>query len=94
MRNYSIDCMLVAFIFCVNSFFSGCGYSLFSLIHSMIATFGVRVPVSYFLSRVPGITLFEMGFVPPAATCVSIVLCLIYLNTARFKADGEKIISP
>lgn len=84
----------LAFIFCVNSFFSGCGYSLFSLIHSMIATFGVRVPVSYFLSKIPGITLFEMGFVPPAATCVSIVLCLIYLNTAKFKVEGEKIISP
>ena len=93
MRNYSIDCMLVAFIFCVNSFFSGCGYSLFSLIHSMIATFGVRVPVSYLLSRVQGITLFEMGFVPPAATCVSVILCLIYLNTAKFKVDGDGIIS-
>ena len=59
----------------------------------MIATFGVRVPVSYLLSRVQGITLFEMGFVPPAATCVSVILCLIYLNTARFKVDGDGIIS-
>lgn len=83
LRNYTIDCMLVAFIFCANSFFSGCGYSLFSLIHSLLATFGVRVPVSYFLSRIPGITLYEMGFVPPLASCLSIVLCLIYLKVGK-----------
>ena len=83
LQNYTIDCMLVAFIFCANSFFSGCGYSLFSLIHSLLATFGVRVPVSYFLSRLPGITLYEMGFVPPLASCLSIVLCLIYLKVGK-----------
>lgn len=88
LRNYTIDCMLVAFIFCANSFFSGCGYSLFSLIHSLLATFGVRVPVSYFLSRVPGITLYEMGFVPPLASCLSVVLCLIYLKIGKgFKRE-------
>lgn len=88
LKNYAIDCMLVAFIFCANAFFSGCGYSLFSLIHSLLATFGVRVPVSYFLSKVPGITLFEMGFVPPLATCLSVVLCLLYLNLGKGFKDG------
>lgn len=91
LQNYTIDCMLVAFIFCANSFFSGCGYSLFSLIHSLLATFGVRVPVSYFLSRMPGVTLFEMGFVPPLASCLSIVLCLIYLRVGKgFKNEAVR----
>lgn len=89
LQNYTIDCMLVAFIFCFNAFFSGCGYSVFSMIHSLIATFGVRVPVSYFLSRVPGITLFEMGFVPPLASCLSIVMCLVYLRVGKgFRSPG------
>ncbi len=83
LKNYTIDCMLVAFIFCMNSFFSGCGYSLFSLLHSLIATFGVRVPVSYFLSKVSGVTLLEMGYIPPLASCLSIVLCLLYLNLGK-----------
>lgn len=92
LRNYTIDCMLVAFIFCANSFFSGCGYSLFSLIHSLLATFGVRVPVSYFLSRLPGVTLYEMGFVPPLASCLSIILCLIYLRVGKgFKNVQEGV---
>lgn len=83
LRNYTIDCMLVAFVFCMNAFFSGCGYSLFSLIHSMIATFGIRVPVSYIISRTAGATLFEMGFVPPMASIVSIILCLLYLRLGK-----------
>lgn len=90
LRHYTIDCMLVAFIFCVNAFFSGCGYSLFSLIHSMLATFGVRVPVSWILSRMPGITLLEMGYVPPLASCLSIILCLFYLRLGKgFRSRGK-----
>lgn len=90
LRHYTIDCMLVAFIFCANAFFSGCGYSLFSLIHSMVATFGVRVPVSWILSRIPGITLLEMGWVPPLASCLSIVLCLFYLKLGKGFRDKKK----
>lgn len=90
LRNYTIDCMLVAFVFCANSFFSGCGYSLFSLIHSMLATFGVRVPLSWFLSRIPGITLLEMGYVPPLASCLSIALCLFYLRLGKGFRDKRK----
>lgn len=95
LRNYTIDCMLVAFIFCANSFFSGCGYSLFSLIHSMLATFGVRVPVSWFLSRMSGITLLEMGYVPPMASCLSIILCLFYLKLGKgFRKKKEGANNP
>ncbi len=94
LRNYTIDCMLVALIFCMNSFFSGCGYSVFSLCHSLAATFGIRVPVSYFLSRLPGITLLEMGYVPPLASCLSIVLCLIYFHIGKgFKTKKEVLSS-
>ena len=94
LRNYTIDCMLVAFIFCANSFFSGCGYSLFSLIHSLIATFGFRVPGSYFMSRIAGVTLFEMGFVPPMASCVSIVMCLIYLKVGKGFKEEQQLSEP
>ena len=35
LRAYSFDCILVSFVFCMNSYFSGCGNSLFHLIHSL-----------------------------------------------------------
>lgn len=90
LKNYTIDCMLVAFIFCANAFFSGCGYSLFSLLHSMLATFGVRVPISWLLSRMSGVTLLEMGYVPPLASCISVILCSFYLKMGKGFCEKKK----
>lgn len=78
LKPYSFDCIFVSFIFCMNSYFSGCGKSVISFVHSIIATFGVRVPGSYILSLMEGTTLFTLGFVPPVASVVSVLICLGY----------------
>ncbi|MEG2757228.1 MAG: MATE family efflux transporter [Anaerovoracaceae bacterium] len=89
LRTYSIDCILVALVFCMNGFFAGCGYSLFSLIHSLLATFCIRVPLSYFLSKQPDTTLLEMGMALPLSSCLSIVLCLIYIKVGKGFKDNH-----
>ena len=53
LRSYSLDCVIVCFVFCMNSLLSGGGHPVFPLVHSLIATFVIRIPVSYFLSRLP-----------------------------------------
>ena len=85
LRSYSIDCILVCFIFCMNSFFSGCGHPVFPMVHSLIATFLIRIPVSFALSRMKGITLFEIGFGAPLATFVSLIMCIIYMRYGSWK---------
>lgn len=85
LRSYSIDCILVCFIFCMNSFFSGCGHPVFPMVHSLIATFLIRIPVSFALSRMKGITLFEIGFGAPLATLVSLIMCIIYMRYGSWK---------
>lgn len=89
LMSYTIDCILVSFVFCMNSYFSGCGNSLISFAHSMVATFGVRIPATYFLSRYGEGTLYPMGFAAPAATMVSLVICLLYLFY-KHKAKGSQ----
>lgn len=88
LKSYSIDCIMVCFVFCMNSFFSGCGHSLFPMIHSMIATFLVRIPVSYFLSKIVGITLYEIGFAAPLATLISLIMCIIYMKSGKWKKNN------
>ena len=44
LHGYSIDCVIVSFVFCINSYFSGQGNSWFPMIHSLIATFLFRIP--------------------------------------------------
>lgn len=79
LRGYSIDCILVSFIFCMNSYFSGQGNSWFPMVHSLIATFLFRIPLSWLFSHIDPTTLFWMGFAPPLSTVVSLVICLFYL---------------
>lgn len=85
LKSYSMDCILVSFIFCMNSFFSGCGHSLFPMIHSFIATFFIRIPGSYFISRISGVTLYELGMAAPTATFISIVMCFVYMFSGKWK---------
>lgn len=87
LKSYSIDCMLVAFIFCMNSFFSGCGHPLFPMIHSLIATFCVRITGSYLVSIQPDVTLYKMGFVAPLATFTSLIMCAIYMKSGKWKTN-------
>ena len=83
MRGYSIDCILVSFVFCFNSYFSGQGNSIFPMIHSMITTFLFRIPLSYLFSRIDPSSLFIMGLAPPLSTVVSLLICIWYLRYSQ-----------
>ncbi len=78
LRSYSIDCLFVCFVFNLNSYFSGCGKSVITMAHNLIATFLVRIPLSWVLSRMEGVTLYHMGLAAPAASVLSVVICLGY----------------
>ncbi len=78
LRTYSIDCAMVSFVFCFNAFFSGQGNAMISMIHNVVATFAVRIPVTLLMSRLPGASMLHMGFAAPAASLLSIFICLGY----------------
>lgn len=75
LRTYSIDCILVSFVFNFNNYFSGCGNAVISMIHNIIATFAVRIPVTLWVSRQNWATMFHMGFAAPLASLLSILIC-------------------
>lgn len=78
LRAYSIDCMLVSIMFCFTGYFNGCGKTTFVMIQGITGAFGIRIPVSYLMSRIPGVSLFAIGLATPASTTVQIGLCLAY----------------
>lgn len=82
---YSYDGILTSITFCVTSMFTGCGKSTFTLFQDLASTFLMRVPFTYFMSKVAGVTLFQLGLAAPAASAVGIVICLIYLKSGRWK---------
>ena len=88
LRGYSIDCIMVSFVFCFNSYFSGQGNSLFPMVHSMIATFLFRIPLSYLFGQLDPADLQLMGYAPPLSTLVSLLICLWYLRRNNRKLQA------
>ena len=85
IRTFSFDFMLVAFGFCFNGFFNGCGRTLFVMVVGSAASVGIRLPLAWFLSRaVPG-NLTVIGMAAPVATLVSVVISLLYLRRGKWR---------
>ena len=87
LRTYSLDVLLVCFVFCLNGFFAGCGKTQFTMANGLISTFLVRVPLVFFFSRLSGVTLFQIGLAAPAASLVQVGMQLVYLRSGRWKRD-------
>lgn len=83
MKAYAVDCVLVCVLFCFMGYFNGIGKTLFVMVQGVLAAFLVRIPYSYFVSRIPGVTMLEIGFASPLATVFSLVLCMLYDRHVR-----------
>lgn len=87
LKAYAIDCLFTAFLFCFMGYYNGCGQTFFVMLQGIIGAFGVRIPVAFFISKLSGVTLFQLGLATPSSTIVQIVLCIMYfiLNKRRKK---------
>ena len=94
LKAYAIDCLLVSFLFCFIGYFNGCGHTKFNMIQGIAGAFGVRIPVSFLMSRIVPVSLFKVGLATPCSTVLQIILCVTYFfitERRRKKADTAKI---
>ena len=75
LKAYAIDCLLTSFLFCFIGYFNGTGNTVFVMLQGIIGAFGVRLPVSWIVRRLPGASLFHIGLATPASSIVQILLC-------------------
>lgn len=78
LKAYAIDCLLTSFLFCFIGYFNGCSSTTFVMLQGIIGAFGVRLPVSWIMSKQATVSLFHIGLATPASTVVQIILCGIY----------------
>ena len=78
LKAYAIDCLLTSFLFCFIGYFNGCSSTTFVMLQGIIGAFGVRLPVSWLMSKQAVVSLFRIGLATPASTVVQIILCGIY----------------
>lgn len=87
LKAYAIDCLFTAIFFCYIGFYNGIGMTKFVMIKGIIGAFCVRVPVSWFMSRRAGATLFDIGLATPFSSILQLVLCLgcmLYLRKKKW----------
>ena len=80
LKAYAIDCLLTSFLFCFIGYFNGCSNTTFVMFQGIIGAFGVRLPVSWIMSRQSMVSLFHIGLATPASTMLQIILCGIYFG--------------
>ena len=91
LKAYAIDCMLTSFLFCLIGYFNGMGKTQFVMIQGLIGAFGVRIPVSFLMSRMATPRLFFIGLATPCSTFVQIVICLVYFFAAHLSHPSAMV---
>ena len=74
LKAYAIDCLFTAIFFCYIGFYNGIDMTKFVMIQGIIGAFCVRVPVSWFMSRRVGATLFDIGLATPFSSILQLEL--------------------
>lgn len=85
LKAYSFDTVFVTVLFCMTGYFNGIGKTNFVMIQGVTGAFGVRIPLAFFLSRLPNTTLFLVGLATPASTVLQIIMCVIYYQNLKKK---------
>jgi hypothetical protein len=57
-------------------YFNGRGRTKFVLLQGVLTVFLVRIPLSYFLSRLPGTNLLIIGIAVPMSALFELLLCI------------------
>ena len=78
LKAYAIDTLLVSVMFCMSGYFTGCGRTTFAMLQGVIGAFCVRIPFSFFMSRMVPVNIFHIGLATPASSLVQTIMCVIY----------------
>jgi putative MATE family efflux protein len=90
LRSFSLDFLLIPFIFCINGFLIGGGHTLFTLFTNLLASVFLRVPVCYILGVSLNWGIRGIGFGAPAASAGALIVIIVYLFTGRWKHNVIK----
>ena len=87
MRAFAFDYILVPFVFCVTSLFTGAGHTGFAMLSNMISALLLRIPGAYICSAVFGLGLFGIGLGAPIASVGSCILITGYLISGKWREN-------
>lgn len=92
LRSFALDVLLVCFVFSFGGFFIGTGHTEIPMLVGIFAA-GIRILSSYLLSNVTNANMTTLGFAPPLASSIQILvfLAIFYLQTRNLSLTKTKI---
>ena len=85
LRAYAIDVLMTSFLFPFIGYFNGRGSTGFVMVQGLVGAFCIRIPVSFFMSRLLPASLFRVGLATPCSSLAQILLCGGYFLWLRSK---------
>jgi putative MATE family efflux protein len=89
LRGVSFEYVLIPTIFCLLGYFNGTGNTAIVMLEGIVSAFLIRIPLSYFISRLPDTSLLKIALAVPAAALFSLILCVVYFMYLRKKRLGR-----
>ncbi len=83
MHGSAFEYLMVPLTFCFLGYFNGRERSTFVMIQGFLSAFLVRIPLSYYLSRLPDTGMLTISLAVPASAVVSLLLCVLYFLHLR-----------
>lgn len=90
LRGFSADCILTCILFGSIGFFNGQGESIPVMLQGISSAFLIRIPVSVFMSRLPGASLTLVGLATPITTVYGIIFFMVCLRLRSKKQERAK----
>ncbi len=88
LRTFSIDFLMVSFVFCYNGFFNGCGCTRYTMINGILSTLAIRVPLAFLFSNWIPDSLYGIGLAAPIASVIGLILHMIMMRTPIWRRAG------
>lgn len=83
LKGFALEAIVTSILFSYMGYFNGHACSLFVMLQGLAQSFLIPLPMSYFMSMRPDVSLTYIGLAAPSATIFDIILCTIYFIRLR-----------
>ena len=89
-KSCSFEYLIISLSFCMLGYFNGLKKTIFVMAQGLITAFFIRIPLSYYLSKLPNTSMLKIGLAVPLSAAVSLILCIIYFIVLKLKLKKDK----
>lgn len=90
LKACSVEYLMISVTFCFLGYFNGREHTAFVMAQGLLSAFLVRIPLSYFFSRLPNTGMFQIGLAVPISALVNLTLCVLYFFHLR-RRDRQQL---